>query len=272
MSHQQQTVSIASHTKIGEGYYVIGLKAPWLAKKSQPGQFVMCRIPNADLLWGRAFSIYDVRGDEVLLLYKVMGKGTRILVEKKAGEKVEVIGPLGNQFSPPKPDQFVLLVGGGVGLPPLYFYAKTYSQFASQMRVMIGARNQANVILEKEFKQLGCQVEVATEDGSLGLKGFVTELLKNSLRNNMKIKNRLAIAACGPNPMLKAVGDVGIANQIPTEISMEEAMACGLGVCLGCVVKTRCTPEQKKELKRDQTYTRLCCEGPVLNAERVIWE
>lgn len=272
MSQQQQTVPITSHTKIGDGYYVVGVKAPWLAKESQPGQFVMCRIPNTNLLWGRAFSIYDVREDEVLLLYKIFGRGTRLLAEKKAGENLEVIGPLGNPFTPPKSDQFLLLVGGGVGLPPLYLYAKTHSSFSSQMRVMIGARDQANVILEKEFQALGCQVEIATEDGSLGLKGLVTELLNNSIRNNSKIKNRLMIASCGPNPMLKAVSEIGIKNQIPTEISMEESMACGLGVCIGCVVKTRCTPEQKDELKRDETYTRLCCEGPVLDAERVIWE
>ncbi len=272
MSQQQQTVLISSHTQIGEGYYVVGVASPWLAQASQPGQFVMCRLPNANLLWGRAFSVYDVVGDEVFLLYKVMGRGTSLLSEKKVGEQLEIIGPLGNTFSKPKPDQFLLLVGGGVGLPPLYFYAKTYQEQASQMRVMIGARDKENVILEEEFKALGCQVEVSTDDGSAGLKGLVTELLKKAIRNNSKIKDKLLIASCGPNPMLKAVSAIGIEEKIPTEISMEESMACGLGVCIGCVVKTHCSPEQKEELKRDETYTRLCCEGPVLEGSRVIWE
>jgi len=185
---------------------------------------------------------------------------------------VELLGPLGSYFTPPSEDRFAILVGGGVGLPPLYHYAKTYREHASKIRVLIGARDKENVILEKEFRDLGCQVEVATEDGSVGTKGLITELLKNAIRNNLKIKDRLLIASCGPNPMLKAVGALGLENDIQTEISMEEAMACGMGVCIGCVVKTKCTPEQEKSLKRDFTYTRLCCEGPVIAAGRVIWE
>lgn len=272
MSQQQQTVPIVSHTQMGEEYYVVGVKAPWLAQESRPGQFVMCRIPHADLLWGRAFSVYNVIGDEVQLLYKVMGRGTTLLAQKQVGELLEITGPLGNTFSEPQSDQFLLLVGGGVGLPPLYFYAKTFQEHVSRMRVMIGARDQNNVILEKEFKALGCQVEVATDDGSVGLKGLVTELLKNSIRNNSKVKGRLVIASCGPNPMLKAVSEIGKEHGIMTEVSLEESMACGLGVCIGCVVKTHCSEEQKKELKRDETYTRLCVEGPVLEGARVIWE
>ena len=269
---QQQTVSIVSHEKLSEGCFVIGLHSPEMAHNSRPGQFVMLRLPGAMLLWGRAYSIFDVDRDNVFLLYKVFGRGTHLLCQKNTGDQVELIGPLGTHFAPPNEDDFSLLVGGGVGLPPLYFYAKTHIKLAPKMRVLIGARDKENVLLEKEFKDLGCQVEVATEDGSVGTKGLVTEILNNSIRNNSKIKDKLHICSCGPNAMLKAVGEMGLKNGIRTEISMEEMMACGLGVCIGCVVKTRCTPEQKEELKRDVTYTRLCCEGPVLDAGRVIWE
>lgn len=270
---RQETVRITSREELAPGYYVVGLDSPHLARESRPGQFVMLRIPGGNLLWGRAYSIFHTDGKKsAFVLFKVIGRGTKLLAEKKAGDRVEVVGPLGNQFTPPEKEELTFLVGGGIGLPPLYFYAKTHKASTSRMRVMIGARNQENVILEKEFKELGCLVEVSTDDGSKGVKGLVSELLENSIRNNFKMKNRLRVYSCGPNAMLKAMGKIGVKEGIRTELSLEEAMACGLGVCLGCVVKTRCTPEQAAELKRDHTYTRLCCDGPVIEAGRLIWE
>lgn len=269
---RQEKTPLASKTEIAPGYLVVGLKAPNLARESKPGQFIMLRIPNGNLLWGRAYSVYHTDGEITYVLFKVIGRGTKLLSEEPAGATVEVIGPLGNHFTPPAADEISFLVGGGVGLPPLYFYAKAHRKQAGQMRVFIGARDKANVILEKEFRDLGCHVEVSTNDGTYGIKGLVSEILINSIKNNLKMKSRLRIYSCGPNAMLKAVGEIGIAHDIRTELSLEEAMACGLGVCLGCVVKTRCTPAEQADLHRDHTYTRLCVDGPVLEAGRVMWE
>lgn len=269
---RQLTVPITSVEKIPPDYFVVGLKALHVARETRPGQFVMLRIPAGNLLWGRAYSIYDTDADTIFIFFKVVGRGTKLLSQENIGDTVEVIGPLGNSFTPPAADEISVLAGGSVGLVPLYFFVKTYRKNVSRMRVLIGARNKENVILEKEFKNLGCQVEVSTDDGSYGVKGLVTDLLENSIRNNFKLKNLIRIYACGPKAMLKAVGKIGIENGIRTELSLEASMACGLGVCLGCAVKTRAKPEQKAELRSDYTYTRLCCDGPILEASQVLWE
>jgi len=261
---RQETVPVVAREEIAPGTLVVGLRSPHLARESKPGQFLMLKIPGGNLLWGRAYSIYHTDGETVYILFKVIGRGTKLLAEEPVGAKVQVIGPLGNTFTPPGADEISFLVGGGVGLPPLYFYAKMNRDRAERIRVFIGARDKDNVLLEKEFKQLGCQVEVSTDDGSVGVKGLVSNILENSIRNNFKMKARLCIYSCGPNPMLKAVGKIGIEQGIRTELSLEEAMACGLGVCLGCVVKTKCDG--------GQAYTRLCCDGPVLEADKIVWE
>jgi len=261
---RQEQGLIHSLEEIAPQYWIVGVKSVYLATHSQPGQFVMLRIPATNLLWGRAYSVYDTDRENVYFLFKTIGRGTKLLAEKKVGDKVEVIGPLGQGFTAPKKEEISLLVGGGVGLPPLYFYAKTHRTHAPRMRVLIGARNKENVILEKEFQNLGCQVEVSTEDGSYGVRGLVSDILNNCIKNNFKMKSCLRIYSCGPNAMLKAVGKIGLDHEIRTELSLEEAMACGLGVCLGCVVKTRCTDGE-------YMYTRLCVEGPVLEAGRLLW-
>jgi len=129
---QQQTVSIISHEKLSEGCFVIGLRSPEMAHHSQPGQFVMLRLPGAMLLWGRAYSIFDVDRDNVFLLYKVFGRGTHLLCQKKTGDQVDVIGPLGTSFTPPKEDDFSLLVGGGGWASSFIFLCQDESQVGTQ--------------------------------------------------------------------------------------------------------------------------------------------
>ncbi|MDD5045304.1 MAG: dihydroorotate dehydrogenase electron transfer subunit, partial [Candidatus Omnitrophica bacterium] len=178
------------------------------------------------------------------------------LSQKGAGEYLDVIGPLGNGFTLPlTPYPLSLLVAGGMGVAPLVYLAEILKR--SKILVLIGAQSKSGIICEKEFKDLGCSVKIATDDGSCGFRGKVTELLSNIL---VTMDCRPAtIYACGPRPMLKAVAEIAQKENIPAQISLEEHMACGIGACLGCAVNTRAG------------YKRVCKDGPVFGAEEIIW-
>lgn len=246
---------------------------PKIAQQAYPGQFADIRLSdNFEPLLRRPFSIHKVMGKgrrpwAIEILYEVVGKGSAVLSRKKAGEYLDVIGPLGNGFdcnSQFAKSHLAILVAGGMGVAPLVFLAeklterKTRKQTKRKTIVLIGAKTKKMLICEKEFKNLGCEVKISTDDGSSGFKGTVTELLK--YQQSTVNSELLTIYACGPRPMLKEISRISAAYNIPAEISLEEHMACGIGACLGCVVNTK------------SGFKRVCKEGPVFDADEIIWQ
>ncbi len=186
-----------------------------------------------------------------------MGGGTKILSQKKSGEFLDIIGPLGNGFDYRQAVKAKaaknILIAGGMGVAPLFFLAEKIK--ASKPLVLIGAKTKKQILCAQEFKKLDCPLKLATDDGSLGFKGKVTDLLKIILGQTKPI----GLFSCGPQPMLKAVSEIARENKIKAQLSLEEHMACGIGACLGCVVSTK------------GGYKRVCKDGPVFSSEELSW-
>jgi dihydroorotate dehydrogenase electron transfer subunit len=267
MHPAQIKVKIISHKRLKENYWHLELVSRIIAKCASPGQFLNIEVGNGiEPLLRRPISIHSVSGSKVRLIYEVVGRGTQILSERNPGDLVEVIGPLGNGFDYSRhacrqagtgelANWRTILVAGGMGVAPLVFLAEKIK--LSKPLVLIGARTRKQVLCSREFKALGCAVEIATDDGSRGFKGKVTDLLKYRLS---PIGYRLsAIYACGPRQMLKTITGIARENKINAQFSLEEHMACGIGACLGCVVSTKAG------------YKRVCKDGPVFSGKELIW-
>jgi len=263
MEKLQIKTKIIFHKKLKSNYWHLVFESGVIARNSRPGQFVEVKVNSGtDPLLRRPISIHSVSGAKVKLIYEVVGKGTEILSDKKPGDLLDVIGPLGNGFEYSRIAKELvggknILVAGGMGVAPLVFLAEKIK--SSKPLVLIGVRNKEQVLCLQEFKALGCKVIIATDDGSLGFKGKVTELLKAVLSENRKAAKPENIYACGPQPMLKAVARISYENNIASQLSLERHMACGFGVCLGCVVSTKFG------------YKRVCKDGPVFSGKELNW-
>ena len=260
----QLRAKIVYNKRVKDNYFLLALDSAKIAKLAAPGQFLQIRINEGLLpLLGRPFSIHDIRGTFIEILYEVVGEGSRILSKRKAGEFIDIIGPLGNSFSAAKVPNSgknkrrkPVIVAGGMGVAPLFFLAKKLKQ--AKPAVLIGARTKSQILCEKKFKESGCDVKTATDDGSFGFRGRVTELLSDLLST---IDHRpLIIYACGPKPMLKEISRLALKHKIPAQVSLEAHMACGIGACLGCVVNTK------------EGFKRVCKEGPVFNCKDIVWQ
>jgi len=262
----QETVKIVSHAEINRGYFRIALGNSRISSFARPGQFVMVNVNEGDApLLRRPLGIHSVKKKNIEILYEVVGAGTEILSRKKPGGKLDIIGPLGNGFdyrSPLAARRSPVLVAGGIGVAPLLFLAERLvdspqSLVHSRPLVLIGGRNKDKILCAKEFEKIGCFVAIATDNGSKGFKGKVTDLLGRLL---LTMDYRLStIYACGPAPMLKKVSGLSKKYGIPAQVSLEAHMACGFGACLGCVVDTV------------KGYKRVCKDGPVFTAAEVIY-
>ena len=210
------------------------------------GQFVNVQLSGKFLR--RPISVCDVNGDELTLVYKVVGAGTRQMSEMQVGDTVDVLSGLGNGYDEAKAGEQVLLLGGGVGVPPLYLLAKNLLKAGKTVSVVLGFNKADEIFFEDEFKALGANVTVTTADGSYGKKGFVTDALPETYDY---------FYTCGPEPMLKAVYK---ATNTSGQFSFEERMGCGFGACMGCSCKTI------------TGYKRICKDGPVLEKEEILWE
>lgn len=249
-------------------YQTITLVAPEISEKARPGQFVQIAVPGGrDFILRRPFSIHEAarRGGwagtlEIALLPK--GPGTTWLTEAKPHDFLDVIGPLGRPFPYPRNPTNCLLVGGGYGAAPLYFLAKELNARGSRVDMIVGARNQERVFKPVEAKRLSVSISITTEDGSLGDRGRVTDLLPGMASRT----NAGVVYACGPNTMLRGVAEYCAAHGLPCQVAVEELMACGLGVCWTCVV-----PVIRRD-GRGWDNLRACVEGPVFNGARVWWE
>ena len=211
-----------------------------------PGQFVNLKIEDCYLR--RPISVCDINGDRLTLIYKVVGRGTALLSELQAGETLPVLTGLGNGYDLSLAGDAPLLLGGGVGVPPLYLLAKRLIEQGRTVQVVLGFNRKCEVFYEKEFRALGAKVTVTTADGSYGAKGFVTDALPEHYSH---------VYTCGPEPMLRAVY-----RKIRTSgsFSFESRMGCGFGACMGCSCKTI------------TGYKRICKDGPVLEKEEIRWE
>ena len=251
---------VVSHVPMGPDYRVLTLKLPTVAKAAQPGQFVHLRIAQLhDALLRRPFSIYRVDGQHLSILYKTIGRGTAAMQSLKIEDAVSIIGPLGNGFPLDLPAAATpVLVAGGYGVAPLYFLAR---HLPRRGVLMVGGAKADDILLVDEFQKLGWEVRVATDDGSLGVKGLVTTPLDAWLAGE---KRTPEFYACGPNGMLKAVGDRAMARNWNAWLSLDRHMGCGVGACLACVQKVR--------LNGQETLARVCKDGPVFESRDVIWD
>lgn len=210
------------------------------------GQFVNLKLDGFYLR--RPISVCDKDGDTLTLIYKVVGKGTEKMSEMTRGDSVSVLTGLGNGYDLTKSGDAPLLIGGGVGVPPMYLLAKELIKKGCKVSVILGFNTKDEIFYKKEFAELGCDVTVTTVDGSHGVKGFVTDALPESYSY---------FYTCGPEPMLKAVYKATVTSG---QFSFEERMGCGFGACMGCSCKTL------------TGYKRICKDGPVLEKEEILWE
>ena len=256
----EETVQILSNERETDLYYRLVVRAPQIAPRVQPGQFAHVRVlPMKEALLRRPFSIFQVQGDSFSILYKAVGKGTEVLSRMRAREELSVIGPLGKGFTVPTAGgEIPLLVAGGYGMAAMYLLAERSPQKGI---VFVGGRRRVDILCEAEFRALGWELRVATEDGSHGERGLVTQPLRAELRRGGAGRK---LYACGPTPMLKAVGQLAEELGVPAELSMDEHMCCGVGVCLACVIAVKTGDGWE--------YQRTCTEGPVFDSRVVAWE
>lgn len=242
---RQEMFTIISQEEIANKVYRLRLQGN-TANITTPGQFVNLKLNG--LFLRRPISVCDVKTDVLTVVYKVVGQGTDILHSMKAGETIDILTGLGNGYGLQKAGNQPLLIGGGVGVPPLLWLAKQLRAVGKEVQVVLGFNTQKEVMLEEEFRRIGCNVEVRTMDGSYGKAGLVTDAMDITYSYYY---------ACGPLPMLRAV-----IRQAATqgEVSMETRMGCGFGICVGCTMKTT------------NGYKRVCKDGPVFESGELIFE
>ena len=242
---KQGLFEIVSNIPLTENVYKMVMRGDTSAITA-PGQFVNIKLEG--LYLRRPISVCDVQGDELTIIYKTVGKGTKQMSAMTEG-KLDVLTGLGNGYDLSVSGDHPVLLGGGVGVPPMYLLAKRLIAEGKKVSVILGFNTKNEVFYENEFKALGCEVTVTTVDGSYGLKGFVTDALKDMEYTHF--------FTCGPEPMLKAVYK---ASTTSGQMSFEKRMGCGFGACMGCSCKTL------------TGYKRICKEGPVMMKEEILWE
>ena len=279
--------TLLDHFQLPGGYWQLLLKCPEIAHGARPGQFVHARIPT---LWKgalrRPFSICKAEGDTLLILYKVVGKGTLALSKLQPGHCLNLIGPLGNGFPLPKfpscggvPEgtesrgrggplggrdaaaPVPVLVGGGFGVAPLLFLA---SRLPTRGLLFAGGRTAADILLAEEFQKIGWDVRFATEDGSLGMKGLVTNAIDEWLHGQSPTPD-LEFFSCGPDGLLKAVGERAMRLGKKAWLSLDTHMGCGVGACLACIQTLR-NPDGTSRIGR------VCKDGPVFESREIVWD
>ena len=243
---------ITSKKEIGKGFFDYTFLCPDMAESAVPGQFVHI-LPEGFTL-RRPISICEIIGDTIRIIFETRGEGTEKLSEKNTGDCFDVLGPLGNGFSLTYSGDKAIFIGGGIGVPPLLEASKRYGQNAT---IITGFRNSGAMILTEDFKKITSDVHVATDDGSFGHHGLVTDILKKRLERKADI-----MFACGPSPMLKAVKRLSEEYGVPAQLSLEERMGCGVGACLVCACKIQSS--------NGVEYRHVCKDGPVFNAEEVL--
>lgn len=260
MTMQDTTATLLDIRPLAQGYQVLTFQAPEIAAIAQPGQFVHVQIPTLEASrLRRPFSIYDAdpATGKLYVLYKVVGFGTQRLAALPVGSQLQILGPIGRPF-PLNPTGTPYLVGGGYGVAPLWFLA---TRLPRKGILFVGGRTAADILETERFVQLGWDVRIATQDGSAGEQGLVTLPLDAALEQNPDAE----LYACGPDGMLRAVGERAMAKNIKGWLSLDKHMVCGVGACLACVQKIR------KEDDGTEVLARVCVDGPVFESREIVW-
>ena len=272
--------TVAFNRPISTAYLHLGLAVPAFPVTFRAGEFVMVRPPwVGDPFLPRAFSIYRVTGPAsgggsspldsppvIEILYKVFGKGTQHLARMEPSQEIEVLGPLGNAFAPPDRGSLAVLVAGGIGVPPIAALAtqlgerRALSAGRRDVEVFLGGKTSEDILCVKDFEEAGASVHITTEDGSLGARGVVTDLLRPFLL--MPHASRRTLYTCGPPGMLAAVAGLAEEFAVACQVSVEANMACGFGACMGCAIAV------KADVK---TYRLVCQDGPVFDSREIVW-
>jgi dihydroorotate dehydrogenase electron transfer subunit len=277
----QRTVEVLENPQIARDTYRIRLADPEMARAIRPGQFLMIRpASGTDPLLGRPFALYDVARDGdgtpigLDVVYLVLGRGTAALASRRPGDRLTVWGPLGNGFGPPPSGGEAVFVAGGIGQTPFLALGRWWlgqapygeeappaGPFASSATLLYGVRTEALAAGVEDFRKAGIGVELATDDGSAGHRGFVTDLLVERLRRG---RRPAKVVGCGPPPMLAALSRIAGREGLDCDLSLENHMACGFGACFSCVAPIR-QPDGSTDLRR------VCVEGPIFPAAEVAW-
>lgn len=270
----QRTARVVAHHRIALDHYQLSLQCPAMARAARPGQFLhlLCmpaeRACSGDaLLLRRPFSLFDVdpRHGTMDLIYKVVGLGTEALRHVKVGDSLDLLGPLGTTFTADDTVTRAILVGGGVGIPPLYLWAKALRARAIPTDIYLGVQTKEYVICAGEFRRLGLPPRIATDDGTIGFHGYVTDLVEREFQRARPTPGT-TLYVCGPTPMMAVAAALARRWRLPAQVSLEERMGCAMGVCMGCIVEIA-----GPHATAHKRFQRVCTEGPVFPAEAVIW-
>ena len=242
---KQGIFQITKNVKIAKNTYLMVLKGD-IGDITASGQFINIKLDG--LFLRRPISVCDCDSEAVTIIYKVVGVGTEVMAKMQAGETLDVLTGLGNGYDLTKSGDRPLLLGGGAGVPPMYMLAKQLIAEGKKVSVVLGFNSKEEIFFVDEFKAIGAEVTVCTADGSVGVKGFVTDAMVNI--------DYSYFYTCGPEPMLKAIDKVAVTSG---QLSFEERMGCGFGACMGCSCKTK------------YGNKRICKDGPVLEREEIIW-
>lgn len=242
---------ILKNQKLAKDVYEMELEVPGIAKQAKPGQFVNLRLSDKlDPLLRRPISLHriDVEKGTITMMYLVVGEGTTMMKGMEIGETIDVLGPLGNGWNTEAEGEHAVLIGGGIGVAPLYPLAKELLAKGKKVEMIIGAKSKEYLADCSVYEEMGAAVTITTDDGTAGIKGFVTQALADSIAAGKCDY----IYACGPRPMLKFVEKLALEKNVPGQVSTESHMGCGLGICLLCPTKVKAGG-----------YKRTCTDGPV---------
>ncbi|MCK4563536.1 MAG: dihydroorotate dehydrogenase electron transfer subunit [Verrucomicrobia bacterium] len=264
---KQEKTTVVEHHNFQGDYRILRLASPEIGPLVKPGQFLHLLIPRlGDRILRRPFSIYKADAEGIAILYKPVGRGSEAMRPLRPGDMVDIIGPLGNGYPELAEGKIPVLVAGGYGNAALYLKAK---ELPVKGIAFFGGRTAEDILCVDEFKALGWDVRPSTDDGSLGTKGLVTAafdpwMQELGARSGEQGVEKIELFVCGPNPMLKAMGDRAIENDFTAWLSMDKNMACGVGACLTCVIKRKTADGWE--------WARCCKDGPVFESREIIWE
>jgi dihydroorotate dehydrogenase electron transfer subunit len=260
----EHDAEIVFNKKIALQTYLMGLRSPEVVAAARPGQFVMVRVRSGiEPLLRRPFSVAGTKeGEHLLILYRVVGKGTAIMAETREGERLSLLGPLGRGFKLPKGKNPSLLIAGGIGIAPLLFLIQSMNSRSVQLMTGFGSADE--IIGIDRVGDFPIHVSIATDDGTAGHTGPVTDLMEAFLRDRSSEKDALSIFTCGPEAMLRKVAAIALKRGLLCQVSLEAAMACGLGACQGCAVKA--SGNEKR------AYYHVCADGPVFPVTAINWD
>ena len=264
------TAEIVENRRLNNDYHLLTFFPLEHTQEPQPGQFYMLstfgKVGTSsshedihDPFLKRPFSLFRKTRKGLQILFRIRGRGTAMMRELKKGSRVDVFGPLGNSYPPPLRNKTPLIIAGGIGIASLFYFAEGLSKAKKKAYISYGVRSENELFMVEELKRFAKELSISTDDGSCGERGCVTDMVGGLLSHIPSLGTNSVIYACGPRKMLEAVSEMARQRGIEAYLSMEEVMACGVGACLGCVVRTV------------NGYKRVCKEGPIFEAKEIVW-